>query len=113
MQLAKGKLPDAPLFDGVDYWDTIASHRSALKALGLPKDYTLHDARHGFAVRWIRAGIDPNLIAANLGHKNAMLVLKVYGKHRPRALDLARLDVEKFGCSSGDNAAPAVAVQVA
>ncbi len=113
MQLAKGKLPDAPLFDGVDYWDAIASHRSALKALGLPKDYTLHDARHRFAVRWIRAGIDPNLIAANLGHKNAMLVLNVYGKHRPCALDLARLDLEKFGCSSGDSAVPAAAAEVA
>jgi len=67
MQLAKGKLPDAPLFDGVDYWDAIASHRSTLKALGLPKDYTLHDARHSFAVRWMRAGIDPNLIAATSG----------------------------------------------
>ena len=61
----------------------------------------------------MRAGIDPNLIAANLGHKNAMLVLKVYGKHRPRALDLARLDFEKFGCSSGDSAAPALIAQVA
>jgi len=42
-----------------------------------------------------------------------MLVLKVYGKHRPRALDLARLDVEKFGCSSGDNATPAFTARVA
>ena len=63
-------------------------------ACQLAADYTQHDARHSFAVRWMRAGIDPNLIAANLGHKNSALVMKVYGKHRPRAIDFARLDAQ-------------------
>jgi len=62
----------------------------------------------------VDAGRDrPEPDRRHLGHKNAMLVLKVYGKHRPRALDLARLDFEKFGCSSGDSAAPALIAQVA
>jgi len=35
--------------------------------------------------------VDPNMIAANLGHKDATLVMRIYGKYRPREADFARL----------------------
>lgn len=92
---AKGKLPDAPLFVEVDgqaatYYRALAAHRAALKALELHTSYTMHDARHSFAVRCIKAGIDPQLIANNLGHRDATMVLRIYGKYRPTAADFRR-----------------------
>ncbi len=65
-------------------------HREAVKALKLDPGYRLHDCRHSYAVRQMQAGVDPTLIAHNLGHKDAFMVLKVYGKYRPTARDLAR-----------------------
>jgi integrase len=92
---AKGKLPDAPLFVEADgrpatYCRALAAHRSALKGLELPTTYTMHDARHGFAVRCMKAGIDPQLIANNLGHRDATMVLRICGKYRPTAADFRR-----------------------
>ena len=95
-------LPEAQLFEGVEYYDALKAHREALKATRLPRTYTLHDARHSLAVRWMRQGINPNVIAANLGHKNPALVLRVYGKNRPHSADFDVLD-EKFGDTLGDN----------
>lgn len=73
---AKAKLPDSLIFvDELGAAPTrdsaMRSHRRALKALGLDSRYTLHDSRHSFAVRWMREGLDPQLIANNLGHKDA------------------------------------------
>jgi integrase len=92
---AKGKLPDAPLFvepDGhpVTYYRALAAHRAAVKALKLPAGYTMHDARHSFAVRCMKAGLDPQLIANNLGHRDATMVLRIYGKYRVSAADFRR-----------------------
>lgn len=89
---AKGKLPDAPLFveaagDAVTYYRALASHRAAVKAVKLPADYTMHDARHSFAVRCMKAGVNPQVIANNLGHRDATMVLRNYGKHRVTAAD--------------------------
>jgi len=92
---AKGKLPDAFLFveesGRVACYDAArASHRAAVKALGLNPAYRMHDARHSFAVRCMKAGIDPQLIAGNLGHQDATMVLRIYGKYRPSAWDFER-----------------------
>ena len=92
---AKGKLPDAFLFVEetgrvANYPAARASHRVAVKALGLNAGYTMHDARHSFAVRCMKAGIDPQLIAGNLGHQDATMVLRIYGKYRPTSWDFER-----------------------
>jgi integrase len=65
------------------YWQFTQAHREAVKAIGV-EDYTLHDARHSYAVRHMQANTPIMEIATNLGHKDASLVLKVYGKYRPR-----------------------------
>jgi integrase len=63
-----------------DEWSKL--HSAHLKALGFA-GYTLHDARHHFAVRMIRAGTPAEMVARQLGHRDAMMVLKVYGKFSP------------------------------
>lgn len=91
----KSKLPDALLFvedsgEPANYARARAEHKAALKALGLNPKYTMHDARHSFAVRWMKAGRDPQLIANNLGHRDASMVLRIYGKYRPLPSDYRR-----------------------
>lgn len=97
----QGKLPDALLWPIVEGQATddeamkLASaavyraHKLALKALpDVPQAYTVHDARHSYAVRHMKAGKRPELIAHQLGHKDASQVIRVYGKYRPDVEDL-------------------------
>lgn len=105
----KDKLPNALLFPITEDQDTSpkAARRAngmlrraiqhAKKAAGVPLEYTIHDARHSFAVRHMRAGDPPDVIAANLGHKDATLVIRIYGKYRPNDDDRRRLSA--FGNS--------------
>ena len=44
----------------------------------------MRDQRHTYAVRAIRAGTPAELVARQLGHANAVLVHKVYGRFLPR-----------------------------
>ena len=85
------KLPDAMVFDGLDYETARREHQNALKAKELREDYRMHDARHSLAVRWMQKGIEPEITANNLGHRDASLVLKLYGRYRPRTEDLRRV----------------------
>jgi integrase len=48
----------------------------------LPAAYTVHDARHSYAVRHVKLGTPYKRIAHNLGHADELQVIKVYGKHR-------------------------------
>lgn len=92
----QGKHPDAlvwPVVAGQDVDEAalkLASaavyraHKLARKALpDLPAKYTVHDARHSYAVRHVKAGDQYEVIAHQLGHKDASQVIKVYGKYRP------------------------------
>lgn len=83
-KLLWGMVPDAPLFPGINRWTASDKHREACKALGIT-DYQLRDHRHSYAVRAARAGTPAELIARQLGHANAVLVLKVYGRFMPSA----------------------------
>ena len=58
------------------------AHRRACKTLRIA-DYTQRDARHSYAVRAIRSGVPAEIVARPLGHANAVLVLKVYGRFAP------------------------------
>jgi integrase len=87
--------PDAlvwPIVEGQDH-DVAALKRAsaavyralkvALEALpDLPQKYTVHDARHSYAVRHVTLGTSYQRIANNLGHVNVGQVIKVYGKFR-------------------------------
>lgn len=89
--------PAALLFEGVTKWRALKEQRKALRALNLDERYTLHDARHSYAVRQMKAGQDPQMIAHNLGHKDAVMVFKIYGKYRPTLSDLARASMKVVG----------------
>lgn len=77
-------LPNALLFPGLSRWTASDKHRATLEALelrteGKKSGYTLHDARHHWAVRAIRSGWPIELVARQLGHADGTLALKVYG----------------------------------
>ena len=82
--------PDAQLFAGISQRRAWGVQKKALRALQLEPGYRLHDARHSYAVRQMKAGVDPQLIANNLGHKDTVMLWRVYAKYRPTAHDLAR-----------------------
>src|SRR5581483_8948882 len=72
-------LPNAPLFPDINRFTASDVHRDTCKALDPAiVDYQLRDQRHSYAVRAARAGTPAELIARQLGHANAVLVLRVY-----------------------------------
>ena len=81
-------LRDARLFDAIaDRWEARDVHAEAIGQLSKRSTsfigYTMRDQRHTFAVRAIRAGTPAELVARQLGHANAVLVHKVYGRFIP------------------------------
>lgn len=85
-RLVADKLPEAPLFPGLNRWTVSDEHRAACQRLGFA-GYRLHDARHHWAVRAMRAGAPAEIVARQLGHADATLVLRVYGKWSPGAVE--------------------------
>jgi len=111
----RGKLPAASLFPGLDRWDAGHEHRKHLKALGL-EHHRLHDARHFYAIRAVRAGTPYELVARQLGHADVTMVAKVYGRFAPGHHDRERWeqiasarDAELYAQGGG----PTVATRVA
>lgn len=52
------------------------------KCPGVPR-IRLHDLRHSHASMLINAGFSPDVVADRLGHKNAQMVLEIYGHMYP------------------------------
>lgn len=93
-----GRLPDAKLFPDIpDRWEARDVHASAVKKLAVEfpiyRGYTMRDQRHTFAVRAIRAGTPAELVARQLGHANAVLVHKVYGRFSPSQEERAKWEL--------------------
>lgn len=100
-----GFMPATRIFCGIpDRWVAMDHHNAAIygdKEKGIkglveqmPRldGYTMRDARHTYAVRAIRGGADPVIVAEQLGHKDAVLVLRVYGKYRPKQQERDRAE---------------------
>lgn len=81
-------LPGERIFRGIDRWKASDYHRERLRALGLPQ-LRLHDSRHHWAVENVRAGVPVELVARQLGHCDATMVLKVYGRFIPHDVEWA------------------------
>jgi integrase len=79
-QHARGLLPNAKLFEGMTYNHAREAHARACKAAEITAGYTLHSARHSFAVQLRQEGVPFELIASNLGHKDTSEVQKCYGR---------------------------------
>lgn len=71
-------LPGARVFT-VKMDTALDRHKKASKRLDLPET-TLHDWRHTYAVNSLRDGLKPTTVARQLGHRDASLVHKVYGR---------------------------------
>ncbi|WP_433725743.1 tyrosine-type recombinase/integrase [Actinoplanes sp. CA-051413] len=110
-------LEDGSLFynSGKRLWTT--SHYgkvfiAAAGKAGMPKGTTSHDLRHHYASVLLHAGESVVAVAERLGHKNASLVLKVYGHLMPdseertrKALDSAwRAPADQVRTSGSSNA---------
>ena len=79
----KGKTTDALLFDTIPHrWAAQEAHDAACTARGVT-NYTMRDARHTWAVRMAKAGVPIEQISKQLGHKDAVMALKVYGVYAP------------------------------
>jgi integrase len=76
--------PGERLFRGIDRWQAGEVHTETLRILGLPH-HRLHDARHFYAVRAVRAGTPYELVARQLGHADVQMVSRVYGRYAPRS----------------------------
>lgn len=86
-EYAKPFIGDAPLFAGIDYQHAYRAHRAIVRAVLKDTSYTIHDARHTYAVNALKAGLRAEVVAHQLGHVNANLVRKVYGRYVPDASD--------------------------
>jgi integrase len=81
--------PGERLFRGLHRWVAGDVHRARCRALGLT-GYRLHDARHHWAVRMVRAGMPLELVARQLGHRDVVMVAKVYGRFVPTTVERHR-----------------------
>lgn len=88
-RMLAGKHADARVFDTIPHrWAPQTPHDDAVallveKGFANLVGYTMRDHRHTYAVRAIRAGTPPEVVRKQLGHKDATLVHKVYGKFEP------------------------------
>lgn len=81
----RGRLPGALLFS----WGNRAAlmrHYAACDAAKVPR-FKIHEWRDTYAVAELQAGERPEVVAHQLGHKDASLVWKRYGRYIPQARD--------------------------
>lgn len=87
-------LPQARLFPVTERAHRLAHNETCAalreKGTAIPEGYTLHKARNTYTVRHLRAGDDPRLIAENLGHQDERMILQVYGRRRPKIIEMVR-----------------------
>jgi len=94
--------PGERLFRGIHRWAAGDAHRERCRVLDLA-GYRLHDSRHHWAVRMVRAGMPLELVARQLGHRDVVMVARVYGRFVPNTIERTRweqaataLDAEKW-----------------
>lgn len=72
-----------PFADGATALDEFKAAQQAAEMSG----HRLHDLRHTYAVNALRQGYKPTVVAHQLGHKDATMVTKVYGRFIPDKSD--------------------------
>lgn len=99
-------LPDARVFpESWSRWTVSDWHRQAIgegrkdthgtivvPGLSLSRRYPLKNARHHWAVRMLRAGVDVRTVADQLGHASVTMTLEVYGRFRNKTEDRQRAE---------------------
>jgi integrase len=77
-------MPGERLFRDLDRKTVGDVHRARLVMLGIPH-HRLHDSRHFYAIRAVRAGTPYELVARQLGHADVQMVATRYGRYAPRS----------------------------
>jgi integrase len=81
-----GRPADALLVPGVSAFQ--AAYRFRVATTGTPfEGFQLRDGRHSWAVRAAKAGTPVEIVARQLGHRDALMVLRVYGRFLPSQHD--------------------------
>lgn len=93
---ARGFTPNALLFEGLRHSAALRTHKRINRLVGVPPT-TLHDWRHTYAVLSLKAGYSPTIVAHQLGHRDAYLVITRYGRHVPDARDYERHATQALG----------------
>ena len=110
-KLLRHLTPSAPLFPRLTRWSASDAHRDACKGLGADfADYRMHDARHSYAVRAIRAGAPLEHVARQLGHADTQMVVKVYGRYKQPSTRETRVGANR-GASRRRGAGPCLAAR--
>jgi integrase len=88
-ELIDGRTPNARLLQSIDRYRARKQHHAATIALAEQNSiylgYTMRDARHTWAVRAVRSGMPIEMVSRQLGHKDGVLALRVYGRFSPRS----------------------------
>jgi len=88
LQLIKGRRPDEYVFLNDNTNRRIGPSnklfKNAVRAAGLPEDFTFHGLRHTYASQLAQAGAPILAIADQLGHLSARMVLETYGHLAPQ-----------------------------
>jgi len=88
----RAELADGERLFPVDRWHARDAHFAACAKLGI-ENYWLRDARHSYAVRAARAGTPAELIAKQLGHVDATMTLRIYGRFMSETADRDRWEL--------------------
>ena len=100
-RICQYKTSAAELFPGIDRSRVYHVHEKACRKLGAEfSGYRFHDARRSYAIIALKLGATHEAVAYILGHKDASLVLRVYGRYAPK-LDALRI---------GDPSVPVIAL---
>ena len=104
-------MPGERVFRTIDRWQVQEHHQARQRALGLPI-LRFHDARHHWAVENLRAGVPIELVTRQLGHVDATMALRVYGRFIPRDVEwsywreqLDKRQKESLGNAAANSAA--------
>jgi integrase len=88
LQMIKGRRPDDYVFLNDNTNRRIGPSnkpfKAAVRAAGLPEDFTFHGLRHTYASQLAQAGAPILAIADQLGHLSARMVLETYGHLAPQ-----------------------------
>lgn len=87
-------LPDAKVFGGLSRIKAGEHWRAVTRRLGIRTEakgrggVRMHDARHHWAIRMLRAGTPVEIVSGQLGHGSATMTLEIYGQFVPDYAEL-------------------------
>jgi integrase len=79
--------PGTRPFADISVHESLRALKAALKRAHLDEEYVQHDHRHTWAVQALKDGLPLHVVAHQLGHRDATMTLRVYGRFIPSGAD--------------------------